>query len=140
VKAMPFIGWNDRLSVGIASIDREHKELIAILNSLYDAIRAGATRDSLSETLSRLDAYTRFHFTNEEALFTQSAYPDAEKHRLEHANTVAWLAELRRKYENGTAAGLPLEIVNYLKDWLFDHILATDQKYTPYLHAAGLCC
>jgi hemerythrin len=136
---MPFIVWNDRLSVGVTAMDREHKELIAILNSLYDAIRAGAAHDSMSETLERLDEYTHFHFAHEEALFAQSAYPDAEKHCLEHANTLAWLAEVRRKYDNGTAAGLSLEVVNYLKDWLFDHILGSDQKYTPWLHAEGIC-
>lgn len=136
---MPFMSWNDRLSVGISSIDREHKELIATLNQLYDAIRAGAAHATLSDVLERLDLYTHRHFTHEESLLTQSDYPDAERHRLEHANALSWLAETRRKYDAGISAGLSLEVVSYLKDWLFDHILGSDQKYAPHLHNHGFC-
>jgi hemerythrin len=137
---MPFIVWNDRLSVGVTSLDQEHKELISILNTLYDAISAGAAHDALGEVLDRLDDYTQFHFLHEESLFTQSTYPDAQKHRREHAKTLTWLADARRKFHGGESAGVSLEVVNYLKDWLFDHILGSDQKYKPYLHEAGLRC
>ena len=135
---MYFIAWNDRLSVDVPTIDNEHKELIGILNQLYDAIHKGAPHDTLSHTLERLTGYTQFHFTHEEALFTQSTYPDAKRHRLEHANAVAWLTEIQRKYDQGISAGLSLELVNFLKDWLFDHILGTDRQYVPHLHAAGI--
>lgn len=136
---MPFIAWNDRLSVRVPSIDREHKELIAILNHLYDAIRANATRDSLSETLARLSEHTRYHFAHEEALFKNTPYPNAEEHCLEHDNMVAWLVEMERKYDEGITAGLSLEMVSYLKDWLFDHILASDHSYASHLQMTGAC-
>lgn len=135
---MSFIVWNDRLSVGVATVDREHKELIAILSQLYDAIRSGAAREVLSDTLARLTHYTQYHFAREEALFAPTRYPDTEGHRLEHANMVAWLAEIRRKYDEGLTAGLSLDVVNYLKDWLFDHILGSDQEYVPHLRAVGI--
>src|ERR1700733_9439869 len=98
---MPFIVWNDRLSVGVPSLDREHKELIAILNQLYDAIRSNAARDSFSNTLARLSEYTRYHFAHEEALFKNTPYPNAEEHCLEHSNMAAWLAEVERKFDAG---------------------------------------
>ena len=135
---MPMIAWNDRLSVHVPTIDNEHRELIDILNQLYDAIRAGAARPILSKVLDRLTDYTQFHFTHEESLFTQSDYPDIEPHRLEHANAAAWLNEIRRKYDEGVSAGLSLDVVTYLKDWLFDHILGSDRQYIPYLQAAGI--
>jgi len=32
---MAFINWNDELSVGVSSIDEEHKKLIGLINDFY---------------------------------------------------------------------------------------------------------
>jgi hemerythrin-like metal-binding protein len=135
---MTFIAWNDRLSVDIASMDSEHKELIAILNDLYRDIDSGAARNAISETLNRLTRYTEHHFLHEEQLFTRSTYPDAEMHKRQHAAMVGWLEDCHDRYDSGRLSGLSLEIVNYLKDWLFDHILGSDRNYIQHLHAAGI--
>jgi hemerythrin len=135
---MTFIVWNDRLSVEVATVDREHQELISILNDLYDAIAQGAGQRAVSQSLARLTAYTEHHFQHEEALFSRTSYPDVALHHAQHADMVSWLAEWQRRYDAGDFSGLSLEVVNYLKDWLFDHILGTDRQYTQYLHAAGI--
>jgi hemerythrin len=51
---------------------------------------------------------------------------------------VAWLDDCHHRYDSGRLSGLPLEVVSYLKDWLFDHILGSDRKYIEHLHAAGI--
>ena len=33
---MALLQWKDRYSVGIAAVDHEHKELIGLINRLYD--------------------------------------------------------------------------------------------------------
>jgi hemerythrin len=33
---------------------------------------------------------------------------------------------------------MPLELVNYLKDWLFDHILGADMKYVEHFEERGI--
>ncbi len=135
---MTFIVWNDRLSVGVASVDREHKEWISILNDLYDSIAQGSAQQAVSQSLQRLTAYTQYHFQHEEALFSRTSYPDVALHRRQHADMVGWLAECQRRYDDDSPSGLSLEMVSFLKDWLFDHILGSDQQYTDHLHAAGI--
>ena len=135
---MAFIVWNDRLSVNVATVDREHQELISILNDLYDSIAQGAGHAVVSQTLARLTAYTEHHFQHEEALFARTSYPDAALHHAQHDGMVSLLVDWQRRYDAGDVSGLSLEVVNYLKDWLFDHILGTDRQYTEYLHAAGI--
>jgi hemerythrin len=135
---MAFIVWNDRLSVHVASIDGEHKELISILNNLYDAIARGAGHGIVSETLARLNRYTEHHFRHEEALFAQTGYPGSASHVAQHADMVNWLAQWQRRCDSGDLSALSLEVITYLKDWLFDHILGSDHQYVRYLHAAGI--
>jgi hemerythrin-like metal-binding protein len=134
---MPSIVLDNQLSLAIPSIDREHREMVALLNQLHDAISAGAPRSILSNALGQLIQSTKNHFAHEEYLFEQTTYPDAEAHRLVHVNTLAWLAEVRRKYDEGIS-GISLETVDYLKDWFFDHILGSDRQYSTFLRAAGI--
>ncbi len=35
---MPLVKWNEKLSVGVSIIDDEHKNLVEMLNELYDAM------------------------------------------------------------------------------------------------------
>jgi hemerythrin len=132
---MPFIVWNDRLSVGIVEIDRDHKQLVRLLNALYDAIHDGRSREELGGILARLTDYAGYHFEREEVLFLDTEYPDKNFHIEEHTRTAAWISDLRSRFAGGSARGPSLEAVNYLKDWLFDHILGTDKEFVPYVAA-----
>lgn len=130
--------WNDRLSVGVARLDKDHKKLLAVLNEMYALLQRGSAGEVLDDVLESLVDYTRRHFENEERLLIETRYPDLEVHKLEHEKMVAWLNQLRSRRTLGTAAGPSLETVNYLKDWLFDHILGSDQRYSAHLHAHGI--
>ena len=39
-----FLEWNETLSVGVPSIDEQHKALLGLLNELFDATEAGSMR------------------------------------------------------------------------------------------------
>jgi hemerythrin-like metal-binding protein len=131
---MPFIVWNDRLSVGIDTIDHDHRMLVSILNDLYGSVKTGREREDLVEILDRLVEYTKYHFEKEEDLFARVRYAEATAHKHEHDNMVAWVAEARDRLKSGSSTGMSLETVVYLKDWMFDHIITSDQAYVPQLN------
>lgn len=130
---MPFMVWNDRLSVGVESLDDDHKQLVNMLNTLYDGIQEGRGREMVAGILDRLTEYTREHFAREEELLIRCEYPETMEHMHEHSNMTEWLVGLRQRLASGTAAGPSLEAVNFLKDWLFDHIRGADARYVPYV-------
>ena len=65
-----FYEWTDQLSVGVPSIDRQHKVLISLINELHDAMdkRAGAL--AAKNVLKRVINYAQAHFIYEEGLFS----------------------------------------------------------------------
>lgn len=135
---MAFMEWNDRLTTGIAAIDGDHRKLLAMINALYDAIGAGAGREAVGAILEGLVDYTRFHFGREESFFTRTQYPGREQHTQEHDRMVAWVQDVQARFAEGTAVAPSLEVMTYLKDWLFDHILGSDQRYAQHLTANGV--
>ncbi len=125
------------MSVGVENLDTDHKQLVSMVNELYDGILAGDGRETLGRLLDRLVDYTQYHFAREEELFAEIQYDCAEEHRQEHASMAAWMMEMRTNYRNGTAIAPSLEVMNYLKDWLFDHVISSDQKFVSHLKAVG---
>jgi hemerythrin len=130
--------WSDRLSAGVAAIDEDHKHLVDMLNELYDAIESGSSREILGNLLDRLVDYTQMHFEHEEALLEQVHYPDLEVHRHEHEVAKGEILKLRERFRTGSMVAPSLELVNYLKDWLFDHIIDADRETFPHLRNARL--
>ena len=134
---MALVEWTDRMMVHVEELDRQHQELVAIINDLYLAMSDGRDRESVAWTLGALTAYTKFHFGFEEGLLAQHAYPDAHEHTLEHRMFVRTLGDFRTAQAKGTA-DLSIGVMAFLGDWLNNHICGTDRRYSPHLVASGV--
>ncbi len=134
---MPLIQWNNELSVGIASIDEQHKELINILNTLNDALEEGQASQMLAEIFDGLAAYTVKHFGYEEALFALHGYSESQAHKNEHSALINQVQVLRQKMLDGDFI-ICIEVMAFLKEWLTHHILITDKAYSQFLVDKGV--
>lgn len=135
---MALMQWNDKLSVGIAVIDADHKKLVGMVNDLYDAVSAGKGADKMGRILDGLIDYTKSHFAREEAFFAQHGYPESAAHKKEHADLARQVLDVQAKYKAGATSTLSLQVMNFLKDWLLKHIQGSDKKYAPFLNAKGV--
>ncbi|MBG0777083.1 MAG: hemerythrin family protein [Desulfovibrionaceae bacterium] len=129
--------WNDRLSVNIRDIDSQHKQLVAMLNRLHDAMKAGSTGAVIAQIVSEMKRYSVSHFTTEEGYMKKHGYPDYTAHKAEHEKFVAKVAQVERDLQAGAGA-MSMDILNFLSNWMITHIRGTDKKYTPFLNAAGV--
>jgi hemerythrin len=134
---MPLIEWTNALSVSVSEIDDQHQKLIAIINELYDSMRAGKGKEILSEILHRLKQYTQTHFGFEEQKMERFGYVDIAAHKREHAAFVAKVVEFSKAFNEGKVA-LTGELLNFLRDWLQTHIKGTDKKYSATFNQNGM--
>jgi hemerythrin len=135
---MPLMTWTEKLSVGVGVLDEDHKRLVGLVNELYDAMQGGHGRDALGRILNSLIQYTKMHFAREENFFNQTAYPAAAAHHKEHEALTRQVLDVQQKYAAGVTATLSLEVLQFLKNWLIQHIQGSDQKYRPHLNAKGI--
>jgi hemerythrin len=134
---MPIIEWNKQFSVNILSIDNQHKKLISIINDFYDNILKGQHKDKIPELISELKEYTIFHFKTEEKYMQLYNYPDYPDHLKEHKIFIDKVLSFEFRLKNGKML-LTVEITNFLKEWILDHIQHSDQKYSTYFIKMGV--
>jgi hemerythrin len=135
---MKLVEWNDKLSIGVSSVDEQHKKLVGILNELYEAVQARQGHEKLGTLFNELIDYTVYHFRHEEALFAKTGYPAASEHKKEHEELTRQVLEKKQKYEDGAASTLPIELLNFLRRWLLTHIAGSDKRSGPHLIAEGI--
>jgi len=132
------IKWSEALSVGVKAVDDDHKHLISIINKLFDSLENSASREILESVFSELEKYMVYHFDHEEQLmyaqcssFEDEAYIDA--HVKQHQRFFNDIPELKKKIFNASSKDLALEVVEYLANWLIEHIVTEDLSFTEYI-------
>ena len=135
---MAFIDWDDRMSVGIEEIDKQHKRLLALINDLHGACHEDCPSDKVDNAADALTEYTRVHFATEEQYMDGHSYPGQEEHMEEHMEFSLKAMDFFGDYVSGSNPGLNKEMLAYLKDWLLNHILKTDRRLGAFLRKEGM--
>ena len=134
---MAFLEWDDSFSVKVGEIDRQHHELVNMLNHLNDAMKNGKSRDNMGNILDDLTDYAATHFALEEKYFDQFNYLKSFIHKKEHAKFVKKVMEFKHGFDNGHMM-LSLDVMTFLKEWLVSHIKGSDKDYTRCFNENGL--
>ena len=134
---MALMDWSPSFSVNVKKYDDQHKKLVAMVNQLHDAMKIGKGSEVLGPILNSLISYTATHFADEEALMRQHGYPDLPKHKSEHDKLAKQVLDLQKQYQTLKSA-LSTTVMNFLKDWLVNHIQNEDKKYGVYFNSKGI--
>jgi hemerythrin len=126
--------WTEDLSVGVETIDNQHKELFRRINSLVEAIKQGKCKTEITGVIMFLEEYALSHFGEEETFMKEHAYPPYHDHKAQHAIFIKNLSELRKELEDiGPSYVLSVTTNQVIVDWIIDHIAKTDKKLGRFL-------
>lgn len=126
---MPLISWSTDFSVGVQELDNHHMQIIDSMNALYDASSRRGSHTLVAETIEKLIASAMIHFSVEETLMRLCHYPGYEPHKASHDRLLSQLNIYREKFIKGDNK-ITIQMIIFLKNWLFDHILHEDKAYT----------
>lgn len=127
--------WDGRFSVGVPALDAQHQGIIRLLNRMIDQQDAAVGSEVVSETLDAMVAYAGRHFRYEERLMAGHGYPGLEEHRQRHRSftlkTVNFCQATMIHLDS-----VPLQLLDYLREWWVGHILGEDMEYSSFLATA----
>jgi hemerythrin len=134
---MPIIHWTPDFSVGVSSLDTDHKVLISLINQLDDAIRSGEPSGTVAKVLDALLDYTEYHFDREETLMKACGYPEIDAHKRTHHTLRAQVHDIRARYRRNPESMHGREVLAFLKNWLTAHIVGRDKLYSPFMRGSA---
>ena len=134
---MARVEWKENYSVGISSIDNQHKKLFEEINNFYNNLILKKNIEALKLVLAELKKYATYHFDTEEALMQQYGFVGLQRHKKEHDIFKKEIAAFEKKILEGKML-LSLQVTTFLENWIMNHILLTDMKYSEFLVSRGV--
>lgn len=121
--------WNEHFNTGLITVDKQHKKLVQILNSLASHIAYNSNEDDLNTIFEELTNYTIYHFETEETIWHKYLPNDPldKDHQAIHQQFVDTIIKLKKEQKTRPLIELAEEALGFLARWLASHILETDR-------------
>jgi hemerythrin len=125
----------EKLIVGHDYIDSQHDALFRLFDKIYNAVENDDDLSDLDKVIKKLVDYVSFHFKNEEKLMLKIGYPNLKEHKKEHRIMTRRVYEYlsRFKSENESQRAIIIDINDFIKSWLIEHIADKDMNLAEYL-------
>lgn len=127
--------WNNAYKVGIEKMDSHHKKLFSLIEETHNCLEKNDDNELL-KALDDLLEYTNYHFNAEEELLQKHKYINIEEHKSIHKKLINNLQIHREELLGKTLNKECFTIM--IKEWLLDHILKEDTKYSKILNEKGI--
>jgi len=134
------IHWRDDYQIGVADIDRDHQNLLVMMNGLIAAVRSGDAGRDIKELLIAIAKDVRQHFDFEETLMIEHRYPFVAEHTAQHTayrnsiNRLLCDLDIHREKRDYLA----MRINRLMVEWLVNHTVQIDRHLARYLKERGV--
>lgn len=134
---MEKIIWDEGFSVGVRHLDKQHQQIVILVNTLIEMNDTEVDSEIISDTLTKMTQFANDHLKTEERYMLEYGYPGYSIQKKQHQ-------EFKRKTVDfcmetmAHKVTVPTEIFSYLKLWWTNHILTEDMKYKEFFNARGL--
>lgn len=122
--------WKEEYSIGVPSIDEQHKRLFEIGNSIYALLKnyiLDDKYDKIMVILEDLRQYTKYHFRSEEEYMLKIKYPRYFSQKVEHDDFIGKIEEVMLQDIDEDQEKYIRDLLLFVFNWILDHILQKDK-------------
>jgi hemerythrin len=124
---MQLLQWKPSFTLGIASVDTEHRDMINMINSVYATLADEHSEMEVDRVLGEIHAQISAHFALEERLMRAAAYGDYAEHKNSHEELLDQIRDLMDSFSADPVAGRAL-LQDSLSNWFGLHFATFDAR------------
>jgi hemerythrin len=124
---MSLLQWRPEYSVGVQSMDDEHREMIDLINATYEKLKSNADADQVEEYLGEIFSTISMHFALEERMMRNAAYGEFQAHKDDHEVLLDRLRDLMDDHFVDQASGAG-RLEQSLSNWFAGHFSTFDAR------------
>ena len=122
---MALLQWKDEYSVGVEAVDYEHKELIDLINRLYEELANKDAISSVESFFGDLFKGISAHFALEERFMREHAYDQLAQHKADHERLLDEIRDMMDEVADGEIAS---NLSARLDAWFSRHFETHDAR------------
>lgn len=129
--------WDTYFETGFADVDQQHQHLVGLINEFGKLLAKNELRtEDITDVFQALQAYSIYHFNEEEALMEKAGIDACflSLHIKVHRDFLLTVTEMYDLLTLGNAS-TSKRLLNFLNNWLVNHILGMDQNMARQLTA-----
>ncbi len=124
---MSLLEWKPEYSVGIASMDDEHREMIELINDVYEKLSSTPDAETIESCLEEIFHTISLHFALEERIMRESRYSEYEDHKDHHEDLLDEIRDLMDSFAADSDEGAR-QLQLRLSDWFGKHFASFDAR------------
>lgn len=130
---MKIFRWSQNLESGIELIDKQHKKIFELANSLIIQEKFGSDAMNVPECLAFLGKYILYHFEAEEAFQSNYNYPKYRVHQAMHQVIATEFQFIMVKLtESNYNENEVTQFYQFFMTWIQNHILVEDTDFSTF--------
>ena len=126
------IEWKDEYNTGIPLVDDAHRELVELINQLYEHLQAGHSGATVVDFLGELYATIKTHFVEEEEIMDSLKYDELDQHSNEHEQLLDEICQIMFDYQDGVVEDVQ-SLVERLDKWFSVHFRTQDARLQQFI-------
>jgi len=124
---MSLLEWKPEYSVGIESMDDEHREMIALINDVYAKLGTSPDADTIEDCLEEIFNTISLHFALEERIMREQGYDEYEDHKEDHEDLLDEIRDLMDEFVADEKEGAR-RLEERLSGWFSQHFASFDAR------------
>ena len=124
---MGLLHWEKRYSVGIEAVDHEHRELVELINRLYEEAKTQGSKVAVLGFFGDLYKAISSHFALEEHFMRERGYDQLKQHKTDHERLLDEIRDIMEDYEINDLLNERL-LAQRLDAWFSRHFESHDAR------------
>jgi hemerythrin len=129
---MQLLQWKPSFTLGIPSVDTEHRDMINTINSVYASLEDEGSEREVNRVLGEIHAQISAHFALEERLMRAAGYAEYAQHKDSHEQLLDQIRDLMDSFSADPVAG-HTELQDSLSNWFGLHFATFDARLHTHL-------
>lgn len=129
------VKWSSTFACGIKLIDDQHKELLNLVNNMFNHVSGNEEQEQqfFNKIIEEAFTYIKVHFSTEEKIMIATNFSGYGAHKKAHESFISTVTKLVSESQLTGKRFSLYSFTKFLKEWILAHIAVVDKQYFIYL-------
>jgi len=128
------IVWKEQFNSGYPVVDKQHQELISIINEFLDRLSADCPLSDVHYYMAEIHRLIEEHFAEEDGIMKSSGFPHVVDHTGDHVRLLQTIRDIEEGVASRGDQTSKADLAQAIEAWFSVHFLSHDALFHRFSH------